>query len=113
LVHVLRSTGDTIRRVTSDCGRINAIVEDALLPMKAATGSVRSVVELLQADQQPPDRTDAINLTHARGDVFIDSMSFACDAPREVLRQVALRAAPGEAVAIVAGPPAAAPREAQ
>ena len=69
--------------------------------VNAATGSARRVVELLQADQQPTERTAAIDLPHPRGDVSIDSVSFAYDATRDVLHQVTLRAAPGETVAIV------------
>lgn len=45
--HAQRSTGDTIRRVTGDCGCVSEIVRDALLPIASAVVTLVAMVAIM------------------------------------------------------------------
>lgn len=58
-------------------------------------------VGIMRTEPTLQDKEDARDLTDVRGEIQVDKVSFAYDGDLDVLREVSLRIAPGETVAIV------------
>jgi ATP-binding cassette subfamily B protein len=69
--------------------------------LREATASARRVMEVLDAEPEVADAPGARALTHVRGHVAIEDVTFGYEAGRAVLHNVDLEARPGETLAIV------------
>ncbi len=59
------------------------------------------IFEVLDEEPDLTDRSDAADLAEIRGDVALDDVTFAYVSDVQVLRDVSLRAAPGQTIALV------------
>ena len=83
-----------ISRSVSGAGRLYT-------SFQSAAGASERLFELLDTESEIVEKPDASPLGHVRGEVVLDGVSFAYADGQPVLRDVSLRAAPGETVALV------------
>jgi len=69
--------------------------------VQGAAGSARRIMEVLGADREVVDRPGALALPPVRGEVVLEGVTFGYVAGVPVLRDIDLRVAAGETVAIV------------
>ncbi|MGV8876497.1 MAG: ABC transporter ATP-binding protein [Rhodoglobus sp.] len=69
--------------------------------IQSGVASAERVFELLDAQEQSPDRTDAASPTATAGELVFDRVSFRYAADTPLIENVSLTAAPGQTVAIV------------
>lgn len=68
---------------------------------QSAAGASERLFEILDAEPEIAERPRATDLGRVRGEVVLDGVTFGYDATAPVLRDVTIRAAPGETVALV------------
>jgi ATP-binding cassette subfamily B protein/subfamily B ATP-binding cassette protein MsbA len=69
--------------------------------LQGFNASVDRVLEVLRADAEPAEKTDAIPLVRSRGAIEFENVTFGYEPGRPVLNEISLRVNPGETVAIV------------
>jgi ATP-binding cassette subfamily B protein/subfamily B ATP-binding cassette protein MsbA len=85
-------------------GSLYAPVEAVMytsVTMQGAAGSARRVWEVLHTEETVVDRPGARGLTHTRGRVRFEGVTFGYSAGTPVLHEIELDAAPGETLALV------------
>ena len=83
-----------IARSVSGAGRLYT-------SFQSAAGASERLFDLLDTRSEIVEKPDAVVLADVRGEVVLDGVSFAYADGQPVLRDVSLRAAPGETVALV------------
>ena len=66
-----------------------------------AIASARRVFEVIDLGADVPEAPDPVELPSVKGEVVFENVSFSYDGSEEVLRDVSLRVAPGEIVALM------------
>ena len=69
--------------------------------LQGAAGSARRVLEVLETEREVRDKPGAIALTHVRGHVEIEKVTFGYERGRPILRNVSVDVHPGETIALV------------
>lgn len=69
--------------------------------IQSAQASAERIFELMDEPPEAPDGLDALPLSHPRGHVVFDDVSFAYTPGVPVLKNISLEAAPGRTVALV------------
>jgi len=68
--------------------------------IQAAAGSAQRVREVLETEQEVRDKPGAVDLAPARGRIEIENVTFGYQRDRPVLRNISLKAEPGEIIAL-------------
>ena len=69
--------------------------------LQGAAGGARRVREVLEAEREVTDKPGALPLSGVRGEVIFENVSFGYNKEHPVLRDVSLKARPGEMIALV------------
>ncbi len=81
-------------------GPINEVA-NIIAELQSAFAAAERVFTIIDADPEPLDAPDAIELTDVRGDVRLENVDFSYDPGKPIIQGLNLHAAPGSLVAIV------------
>ena len=81
-------------------GPINEVA-NIIAELQSAFAAAERVFTIIDADPEPADAPDAIELTDVQGDVCLENVDFAYEPGKPIIQGLNLHAAPGSLVAIV------------
>lgn len=69
--------------------------------IQSALAGAERVFEILDEEEEAPDREDAVDVEHPAGEVTFSEVSFSYDKTKPILKNVSFHVKPGEVVALV------------
>ena len=69
--------------------------------LQSGLASAERIFQIMDQAPEPADAPDAIELTHIKGDVVLDHVTFGYDPDKIILHDISLHALPGQKIALV------------
>jgi ATP-binding cassette subfamily B multidrug efflux pump len=69
--------------------------------LQAGLASAERIFQIMDEKPEPADAADAVELTHVKGDVLLNHVTFGYDPDKVILKDISLHAIPGQKIAFV------------